>query len=69
MLEDPLSEDILRGSFHGFDIIKAELVANGEGPEKKIIFVPSKKESVEVLPPAKEAAKEETLTASASMAR
>ncbi len=65
LLEDPLSEDILRGSFHGFDIIKAELVA-GEGTEKKIIFVPSKKEAVEVLPPPKEAAKEETLTAAAS---
>lgn len=65
LLEDPLSEDILRGSFHGFDIIKAELVT-GEGTEKKIVFVPSKKEAVEVLPPAKEAAKEETLTASAS---
>lgn len=65
LLEDPLSEEILRGSFHGFDIIKAELVA-GEGTEKKIIFVPSKKETVEVLPPPKEAAKEETLTAAAS---
>ena len=34
LLEDPLSEDILRGSFHGFDIIKAELVA-GEAPRRR----------------------------------
>lgn len=65
LLEDPLSEDLLRGTFHGFDIIRAELVA-GEGTEKRITFVPSKKEVVEVTP-VKEAPKEEAMaTASAS---
>jgi len=67
LLEDPLSEDILRGTFHGYDIIGAELVAvEGETTnEKRITFVPSKKEPVEV-EPAREEVKEDKLTGASS---
>jgi ATP-dependent Clp protease ATP-binding subunit ClpC len=42
-LEDSLSEELLKGTFQGFDIINAELV-DAEG-KKQVQFVPSKKES------------------------
>jgi len=48
LLEDPLSEDLLRGTFQGFDIIRAELVE--KDGSKRIEFVPSKKEQLEVKP-------------------
>jgi ATP-dependent Clp protease ATP-binding subunit ClpC len=67
LLEDPLSEDLLRGTFHGYDVIRAELVAveGSTTNEKKVTFVPSKKEPVEVTP-AKEAPKEANLAGSAN---
>ncbi len=64
LLEDPLSEDLLRGTFHGYDIIRAELVP-GEGTEKRITFVASKKEPAEVVT-TKEAPKEGNLAGSAN---
>ncbi len=35
-LEDPLSEDLLKGSFHGMDTITVKV--SGEGTEKKLVF-------------------------------
>ncbi|MFO0813167.1 MAG: ATP-dependent Clp protease ATP-binding subunit [Gemmatales bacterium] len=66
LLEDPVAEDILRGTFHGYDIIKAELVSvEGSTTEKRITFVPSKKEqAAEVVPAVKEDKKEENLAGS-----
>jgi ATP-dependent Clp protease ATP-binding subunit ClpC len=41
LIEDPLSEEILRGTFRGYDLLTVKLT---EGPEgKKLEFVPSKK--------------------------
>ena len=48
MIEDPLSEEILRGHFRGFDLLTVKLADHGEG--KKLEFTPSKKgEEVEAL--------------------
>ncbi|HMP18437.1 MAG TPA: ATP-dependent Clp protease ATP-binding subunit, partial [Gemmatales bacterium] len=67
LLEDPLSEDILRGTFHGYDIIRAELVpVEGTTSEKRITFVPSKKEPSEVVTSEASPPKEGNLTGSAS---
>ena len=42
MIEDPLSEEILRGTFRGFDTLTVKLVETEEGG-KKLEFSPSKK--------------------------
>jgi ATP-dependent Clp protease ATP-binding subunit ClpC len=42
MIEDPLSEEILRGTFKGFDMLTVKLGDAEEGG-KKLEFSPSKK--------------------------
>jgi ATP-dependent Clp protease ATP-binding subunit ClpC len=60
-LEDSLSEELLKGTFQGFDVITAELV-DIEG-RKQVQFVPSKKETT---PPAEGEKAEEAKAAPAA---
>jgi len=41
MIEDPLSEDILSGRYKGMDTISVHV--EGEGRDKKLVFVPTAK--------------------------
>jgi ATP-dependent Clp protease ATP-binding subunit ClpC len=58
LIEDPLSEDILRNKYAGFNAIR--VVVSGEGDDKKFTFEPFKDESAEADTPPAEVTTEST---------